>query len=1587
MASLATPDQGSFSSSFENVNTSHNDANSPRTDTPTPKRRSGKPRTRSSSLKSSSQLDLLPGTPRKRTKKSKSRGKRSESPVIDLTLEDAVSADHSGDESPLRRATKNSKAHPKSNGSKKTANSGPGPVSIDGRGNTDTNADHASDLTDKEDSQAANTFDGPSSMEMTPQSSQGTTVTPSETHTTLAPLLAHQNPQLLPHVEPGSPNMDLNSSPIKEINPPRPRAQFARGKTHAQCPVSVAAHQTDQMCGLFRYSAPELSSPMDPNNSRMWVKTTHNLSHQFSTANHSPSNPLFWQPGTIIQLEPKSNDLPQLVDGCVEVLSDGSFDKKFEVYATLYLVCRTNDANTTVDLFSGENSPWLASVEKATGYKPKATTAHVHNLCQYAKRDMQHIESKLYVRKEHPKQEHASFDGPIDPAEDGERPTLSPVKNNPFESRALTQALKLMAYFLAMPPLNVLIPVADIKWLYGHACDMIVKPTISKSLVSSYLGILKDSNFSAKRRKHIFQSYPDAISEKMLFAILNMKNYLSASLISERFIALRNLIQNFPAISAKNFHHWFPGLLINLCDLSFALYSKVVGTGITALLEAAKNYLDNNDICVYTRKFIEMPLSTNQKSWVTESVASSTGEHEYLAFDYVVESLKSLVEGGFYKYAMDIWVGVTLLLGNYDDGIDNWKHIGSWLHVHKMCFNENSLVAKETAISSWKVIVYKICCHDLKDARSSLPASMDSPGKNLISPGPKRIAKTEEILRQKIRLLIHPFMCITNYEIRKELVDAFHNCFLSILYHLLCHQPKLNAKYLQTIWDKIIQPVLLSFYFKKDHSTGLMHQSGLAIMKKLLKPSSPLPEKEYSSTRCLSNEPMKISDIVSLHPRWVYHRFDKVLPIVSLVLKSRHLSFDEKSEGFLCFLDSIKYAIKNEVQTSDTTFDLIDNLPFCLEALLTDAKVSYTYLNRVVLSLNDTFGATKLVSMTEDTKSVVEPVMARGLPQLRNDQARSIIEMWYYAIGEKNNLKFLSILDDVNRSLGRQDVADFIVESLNNKKTIKFSANELVMIGKMLQVITHDFSPIAKKILQQIVLLKTEDFEAMIIQIGIVKWSVPIFNFFIGLMSDAPYHLKQATIDLIRQRARDSRDFKDIADYVLFNKFDFEIFHLRNEIVASVKDSESADCGLANLWCEYVKNFNSDLQALDDLLLCAFEGGLEVKSLVGDRWEELPKLKSAWISKHGCLPSEMPEEAHSESIPEAMPEANTETNTETNTEAVPEAIPVNVPDSIPESLSDSNSDSNSDSISEVSSQESIHQVAASAQDQKDLARASELPITSDVQTGLDLIRSIQSWSQNEHSDVVEVSPQSQEQANHKDGQQKPTEKTQRDTVSESWPKIEEGDTNTHGKSTESNDSLNPNKNSEAKSTRTNRKRKRSESNVTESKRLRQENDPQNTKDGCVHQESTPGDMKQVSDSEERGREDEHKENANQGIEVTSSSEEKEKSGQDTESGEMEVHSQSFASSIADESVQLVKIPPATERSPGSRALVPVQEGSSSGHVQPSTNVKATAIHDAFQQFDDVDLASLNERERYNLETDMLQFILRMRRAVPSESDT
>lgn len=928
-----------------------------------------------------------------------------------------------------------------------------------------------------------------------------------------------------------------------------------------------------------------------PTPQRSILKTLHALLHQFSTARCLPRSRDFWHAGTIVVLEARLPDLTELVAGCAEVLGDAAFDRKFEVYATLNQVCKSNDAATLAEIFVGGSPPSPTPLFGGFAFaKNKAlktgTPKGAHKtaapaptlllvgarLVRLGRRDILAVEAGLF--RAH--------------------------KNDPFQARILGQALKVAAFWLAVPAINNSLPHEDVEWFYAHACDMLAHPAISKSLVLPYLCLLKECHYSAHKRPELFTT---TLPRRMLDAVLSIRSFPSSSLVNEKLACLKSLVQNFPSSMADSFSHWFPGLVLSLCDTHFHLHAKTVATGITSLLEAARTYLDAPKVGRMARGFLDAPLPLEPQSFADNSVVPTSVLAP--AVDFVCASLKDMIDAGNFKFAMDIWVGLLLLTSHPDLPLEKWSHTPSWLLVHRYCFNVASISAKTTALSSWKAVIYKITCVDLQEASVWLRASGQLPGAGY------------DAVKPKLRLLLHLFANMSSSGYRAEVVDALHQAAIAIFFNLLGTMPQPLGKQLTIYWDRIFLPVFTNFYFNKELATPHMHQLGYAVLQRLLKPMGPTNvfDTSYSRTRCLSNEYIPLSEIAPLMPRWVHLQFETILPLLATVFKLEVITVEEKLACINVFLNSIKYVTKNEVLPSNPTLDLIDNLPYVLQPLFETTNPSYDEIFKLIITLNDTFSAPNLVTDSKDGSGSYLVILAYCSKTFTSHQLNAILSMLQGAVGERKGLLFLSNLCRVCKKWKcHEDVYAFIGDCLTNKKHSRFSHNDMILLSYIFASINTNFAGPAKKLIQQIVLLKAEEFENTVTELKLANWNIRIFKFFVTLMHDAPFaHLKRTSLELMRMRLQNPVDFSELFVLLTESKFDHEIHSLRTEICHNIHSCDSQTNKL--LWRAYLKLFEGPPGHFDDLLTTSLQLGFEVHDYAKNKWDDLPKLKKAWREK------------------------------------------------------------------------------------------------------------------------------------------------------------------------------------------------------------------------------------------------------------------------------------------------------------------------------------------------------------------------------------
>ena len=1068
---------------------------------------------------------------------------------------------------------------------------------------------------------------------------------------------------------------DLNSSPIKDLNsddfrdespirqplssPIRKRKSVAfSDELFSDLPSSPDPRVTPKKSILKAFNLNLHSAQVDPNDTTLWNKSVNN-------ASHGPANTDFWVQGTILQLPSNSPQLQQLVAGCIQVLKEETFDKRFEVYATLNNIYKTNSSETLLRLFtitskapSPKHNPGpksLLSPLKQSLLSPGKMAPSPGKLSLLSPGKMVlsplkmalNITSPLKMALSPLKQNILTIDESNYIIElstlikteilaieqelfssDCDQENLQ-SKNNPFRIRVINQALKLMTFFMLDQELNNFLPLDEVKWFYRHACTVLVKVRNSKALVSPYLALIKDCRFNSKKKKILLDNTD--IPEKMLFTLLNMQSFVSSSLVTEKFLCFKNFVANFPNIMAKNINHWFQVFLLNLCSLPSQLYAKCIGVGINCLLEIAKVFLDNKVVMAGVAHFLSCSVARDVRSISSDSSLDidpeSIESQKDLGIDYLILKVEEIIEVGQYKSAMEIWVAITLLVGDGGSKFENWTYLTRWLKIPKLCFDSTDINAKIVSVHSWRAIIYNVCHNDFDDLKKTIePVMRQFRVKD-------RSQAISIALKQKVRLVTYLFVTIDINILQKEVIDSLHHLFLSILYSLLNPSSvKLNSKYLHIYWDKIIQPVMLNFYFRKDVSETYLNQLGVNILSRLMRTAMPINERNFNEMRCLASEPVSINEINSLPPRWVYAKFDRIVHNILMIFQLEKLSIDVKLNYFNTFLGCIKLTTKKEVQPSESTLDIIEYIPHVFDSLFKNNKLTFDMAFKLIINLHDTFNPSSLVHRfklqdgTQSSLNVYTIIIENCISNLSPDHLRELLTLVVSSINDKKMLMVMFDLYKLLISAHNQDIQNLVLTVLNSRPIDK-NEHELRLCGDMCSLLTTGFEVFVKKLIQSVVgNSSSEEIKKNLEYLKVPAWSIQAFKHFVLLVHDAPNpHIQEFTLKTISQRLEDEATFVEIIRYFNDNKYDSQLLALKEDILTRYNSllNGFSKYDFAQVWryyLDYKIETTIDFACIDSLLTSTLKlTDIDIKPYIRNNWENLPLLKETWLSMNGVL--------------------------------------------------------------------------------------------------------------------------------------------------------------------------------------------------------------------------------------------------------------------------------------------------------------------------------------------------------------------------------
>lgn len=934
--------------------------------------------------------------------------------------------------------------------------------------------------------------------------------------------------------------------------------------------------------------------PFDPNNTSQWSDY------------HGPFNSEFWVPGTIIQLPPNSPHFGPLISGCMTVLKASSFALRFEVYATMNYSYKVNAGDVAKELVGLGDYTDQESPSKV----PKRTPTRRTDF-----NDLNSIPALMEIIHEDILNNDTDA---LDAKDDQQNPD-----NDPLKARITSQALKLICSIILNDDLNKYVPISEAKWLYSRACSILQNPTCTRAAALPYLLLLKECKFSASRKRALFDS--SLLPESILKSLIGLSSFSSSLVVCEKFLCFKSLVVNFPGIMAKNLHHWFGHLVLNLCSLSPHYYLKCIGVGINCIMEVAKVFLDDKVVHLEVRRFLASSMPTDVRSFSSNTYSDiylgTAQELPELAISYLVHRLQLMIDVQQYRSAMDIWVALTLLVGSPQTGFNEWTDLTQWLSVRRYCYEHSrGNDGRVIAVTSAKAIIYNVCHDDFDDLRLTVDPIMRD-----VAPQ-DRVRAVGSATKQKAGLLLEYLVDADASRLAPEVVESMHGVFLSILYTLL--NPNVTRpKYLYLYWDKVIQPVLTTFYAAEGKSTATTHALAMNLMRSFLGSGLNNSEKSHNNIRCLAGSAVQLSEISALPPRWIFLNFERILHNVVVLFESHFLLDTNKLNILQSFLINVKICTKKEKKPSEDTYDLIDNLPFLIEKFLSNTELVPETLRALAKCLIDTFDINMLAGCASKDSAGSErrPGVLRLIfcSSSLNSPAASTVELFRLIAPNLKTTELLHLSAGVLQAASNEPYINRCVLSCLAERQFEANESQIRICGDLCTHISQDFEPFVKRFLQLIVLLPSaSDVKRLLLSLNVQCWQLPIFNYYLMLVRNAPNTtIRQLSTDLLLKRVESEPEYVSMVEFLVSSMYFEELSTIKKVVLiraASLRGPSRQH--FAEVWANAVAQYvahTSDRHLVDEMLATTVElSSVECGDLIPTTSDDFPLFCEA-LSRRG----------------------------------------------------------------------------------------------------------------------------------------------------------------------------------------------------------------------------------------------------------------------------------------------------------------------------------------------------------------------------------
>lgn len=326
----------------------------------------------------------------------------------------------------------------------------------------------------------------------------------------------------------------------------------------------------------------------------------------------------------------------------------------------------------------------------------------------------------------------------------------------------------------AVSPFRLRVSSQGIK-LLSSLQKLVINNEVANSCSKIILDIMKSENISKSLAASIIQLWKskelkdmDDQVEHLIVNIIQMKYFLSATVICERVNILNRIILARPAISSKYGYQILSYLLMTIMNTDVPSYSKILTICVNAITQFGK-HSENKSIII---KILEEPINDNLSS-MKSHISDSLTQQSTIS-DALVLTLLYANHINIGKQVIECWFQVLFLCSyrQVNFSIPKWKLGGQLIGVFESLLSSASDENLQLCLDKWNIIIYNFQINDIsKDDTFTVQTKL----KTLLVPFLKTMdASIFAEFYYKLFYAIQWKMTKYNYDghIRKELVKT-----------------------------------------------------------------------------------------------------------------------------------------------------------------------------------------------------------------------------------------------------------------------------------------------------------------------------------------------------------------------------------------------------------------------------------------------------------------------------------------------------------------------------------------------------------------------------------------------------------------------------------------------------------------------------------------------------------------------------------------------------------------------------------------------------------------------------------------------